>query len=152
MVTKYPEMRNEELAALTILGVALLMTKREAPSPPTPPPPPPGPTPPPEVQVVEERWIYDDYASVSFDENKKSYRAGQNANTARPDALPWPPSAYPRETTFMSDQDCYIQFDYPNSVAHRIPADKPWVYRKKWTTVYIQRVTVNGTLEIWIEG
>jgi hypothetical protein len=92
--------------------------------------------------------IYDDYAEIAFSATETEYLIGTNAKKAD-GAIPLFEAV---SITFLSDQDCYIKFDSQRRVRHRLAAGDYWIYSRRTRAIYITRVTVDGTLTMWIEG
>ena len=61
------------------------------------------------------------------------------------------PSFEAKDIVFLATQTCYVRFDGPSRVQHRIPANTPMHYHQKCNMFFVMGL-VAGTLEMWIEG
>ena len=91
-----------------------------------------------------------DYAAVAFTATQTNYVVGTNARAALPGS--WPAGQEALEELFRCDQDCYIRFDDTAAMQHYIPAGNWIQFHQRCSVIYVQRVTANGTLRIWLEG
>jgi len=67
----------------------------------------------------------------------------------------WPdevPSFEAKKTLMFADQDCWVHFEGKTRVSQYIPANTYFVWHRRWFMLWVERVTVDGTLKIWIEG
>lgn len=101
---------------------------------------------PPERSTYE----YDDYASVAFTDTETSYTVGTNANSAVSGS--WPTGLKAQSILLYATQDCYVRFDNALGVQHRLFAGNFYMFHRRCSTIYVVRVTADGTLHIWLEG
>lgn len=67
----------------------------------------------------------------------------------------WPaqvPAFEAKDILFLSDQDCWVRFGGPTRVRHFIPANQFIRFHRRCFMIFVQRVAVNGTLRVWMEG
>ena len=66
------------------------------------------------------------------------------------------PAAVPafeaKNTLFYSDQDCWVHFEGRTRVSQFIPANTFFRWKRRWFMIWVERVTADGTLNVWIEG
>ena len=69
--------------------------------------------------------------------------------------IPWPaavPAFEAKDTLFYSDQDCWVHFEGRTRVSQFIPANTFFRWKRRWFMIWVERVTADGTLNVWIEG
>jgi len=72
----------------------------------------------------------------------------------------WPaqvPAFEAKRITFLATQDCYIRFEGSSRVQHLLPAGVLatgpfFTFNRRCFMFFVQRVTANGVLYVWIEG
>ena len=61
------------------------------------------------------------------------------------------PSFEAKDILLLATLDCYVRFDGPKRVQHRIPANTPMHFHRRCNMIFVMGA-VAGTLEMWIEG
>lgn len=67
----------------------------------------------------------------------------------------WPaqaPAFEGKDFLFLSTTDCWIRFEGPARVQHRIPAATFMRFHRRCFIFWVQQVAAAGTLQAWIEG
>lgn len=109
-------------------------------------------------------YNFNDYAELPFTATQQTYVIGVAAFASNPLLVPGIPAeligvagitnafeAHEIEF-FTADVDCWVRFNSPTAVPHRIRANTPTVYHQRVYIIYYVRVTTNGTLCIRSEG
>jgi len=69
--------------------------------------------------------------------------------------ISWPsktPAFEAKDILFLSTQNCYVRFEGSSRVQHLIPANTLMRFHRRCFMFFVQRVSVDGTLSVWIEG
>jgi hypothetical protein len=69
--------------------------------------------------------------------------------------LAWPvlvPAFEDKDILFYATQDCYVRFEAGGRVQQLIPANTFMHFRRRCFIFFVQRVTADGTLYVWVEG
>ncbi len=88
-------------------------------------------------------YVYDDFAQIPFTDTWTRYEIGSQAYEADKSL----PSKFLAERMFLkADQDCYVVFESENRVQHIIYAGEQFEYPRRTDTIWVKRVTTDGTL------
>jgi hypothetical protein len=93
-------------------------------------------------------YMFSDYKKISFTAIEQSYNIGQACIDANE------PNAHlfvAEEIVLFSTQEVYVRFK-AGGIQHRIPPNVYFEWYRATGTLWIQRISGDGDIEIWAEG
>ena len=87
-------------------------------------------------------YNHSDYKEMSYTDTEASYEIGTvYGSLFRAESI-----------LFLATTVCFVRLNSSAGVQHLIPAGDYIGFDRKCVMIYVERVTVNGTLSIWAEG
>ena len=115
------------------------------------------------MAYVRRGYNWDDFAEIPFTATEVAYLVGTNALASDPNLTTLYPALARNPDTkkpgftahnvlLYATQDCYVRFNGPNRVQHRLLAGNFYQFNLKIHTIYVVRVTNDGVLYAHFEG